>query len=508
MAGRTRGRNQNHKSKRMSRLRRRRRQLLFCLVFACVILIAVFSGVGLYRYVSKCPKNEISSNIYIGNVDVSGMTRKEAKAALEEHLKSDQAETVTMKAGKKTAEATLEELGLAYEDVDKLTKQAVDYGKKGGLWGRYKKLRRLSKEKLVLGENFVLDEEKSAAVLEERAVPLTDHAEDAQISRDGDGFTYKKEKAGKTVDIKKTISGLETYLNEEWKHKDLTYELILKKEEPKVTKEDLETIQDELGSYSTDAGGGDRWQNLKTGVDHLNGTVLMPGEEISVANATGPYDAEHGYTEAGSYENGQVVDSFGGGICQVSTTLYNAVLYAELEVVERYPHSMLVSYVEPSRDAAIATGILDFVFKNNYDTPVYILAEIDASNQMRFAIYGKDTRAEGRTIEFESETLTTEDYGVTYKEDAEASLGSMQYSGSPHTGKTAQLWKVVYQDGEEVSRDVINHSTYSKSDQIIKVGTKSDNAEAAVIVREAIASQDKAAIDAAISQAQSLGSEE
>ncbi len=79
---------------------------------------------------------------------------------------------------------------------------------------------------------------------------------------------------------------------------------------------------------------------------------------------------------AGSYENGQVVDSFGGGICQVSTTLYNAVLYAELEVVERYPHSMLVAYVDPSRDAAIAGDYLDFVFQNNYETPIFIAGEM------------------------------------------------------------------------------------------------------------------------------------
>ena len=185
------------------------------------------------------------------------------------------------------------------------------------------------------------------------------------------------------------------------------------------------------------------------------------GREPVCLRCNAPYDAEHGYVEAGSYENGQVVDSFGGGICQVSTTLYNAVLYAELQVEKRYPHSMLVNYVKPSRDAAIAEGILDFVFTNNYDTPIYIFGEIDDANQMRFAIYGKDTRPEGRTVEYESETLETEDYGVTYQEDPDAPLGSMQYSGSPHTGVTAQLWKVVYQDGVEESREVINHSQYS-----------------------------------------------
>ena len=136
-----------------------------------------------------------------------------------------------------------------------------------------------------------------------------------------------------------------------------------KEEQPSSDRGGLSTIQDELGSFSTDAGGGERWKNLKNGVEKLNGTVVMPGEQISVHDVTAPYDEEHGYVQAGSYENGQVVDTYGGGICQVSTTLYNAVLFSELKVVKRYPHSMLVSYVPPSRDAAIAGDTKDFVFE-------------------------------------------------------------------------------------------------------------------------------------------------
>ena len=494
----------NKKSKRMSRMRRRRRQVLFGLVFVCVCIIFAISYGVLYRYVSKFPADKICDNIYIGSVNVSGMTDKEAKEALKKHLEDDRKENVTMKVDDKKAAATLEELGLHYNDIDKVTKKAVSYGKKGRLWVRYRQLRKLSKEKMVLGEEFVLDHKKSKAVIEDRVVPLASHAVDAKIKKDGDGFKITKEKDGQTVDIKASTAKLEKYLNEKWKHKDIAMKMTLIKESPSVTKKDLSTIKDELGAFSTDAGGGERWQNLKTGVDLLNGSVLMPGEQLSVHDRTAPYDEEHGYVPAGSYENGQVVDSFGGGICQVSTTLYNAVLYAELEVVERYPHSMLVAYVDPSRDAAIAGDYLDFVFKNSYDTPIFIAGEIDAANQLRFTIYGKETRTPGRTVEFESETLTTEDYGVTYKENSDAALGSLNYAGSPHTGKTAQLWKIVYQDGKQVSRDVINNSTYEKSDQIIEIGTKTDNAQAKVLVQNAIATQDKGKIDAAISQARSL----
>ena len=240
----------------------------------------------------------------------------------------------------------------------------------------------------------------------------------------------------------------------------------------------------------------------------LNGKILMPGETLSVGQTTGPFTPENGYVEAGAYENGQVVSDYGGGICQVSTTLYNAVIYAELEVVERSPHSMTVGYVKPSRDAAIAGDYLDFKFKNSYDTPIYIYGEINDSNQLQFVIYGKDTRPEGRTVEYESETISTEPYETVYKENSELAAGTTQESGSPHDGVEAQLWKVVYENGQEVSREVFNTSHYEKSDQVIEVGTASASGDVLAALQSAIASQDADKVSAAVSQAASAGGQE
>ena len=297
------------------------------------------------------------------------------------------------------------------------------------------------------------------------------------------------------------------YLNEEWNYQDFQYTVVLKVEKPKVKAAELESIKDELGTFSTDAGGGTRWQNLKTGIGKINGLVLMPGEEVSVHDVTAPYDAEHGYVAAGSYENGQVVETYGGGICQVSSTLYNALLRAEIEIVKRYPHSMLVSYVEPSADAAIAGDYKDLVFKNNYDTPIYIEGKIDDANQLVVTIFGKEVRDAGREVKFESEVISTTEYGTVYEADSESSIGSMVGGGSPHTGKEARLWKIVYENGKEVSRDDINYSKYNKSDYIVKVGTKSDVSAASSIVKNAIASQDSGKIKQAIAEAQALEQE-
>ena len=484
--------------------RKKRRQLLFGLVFVSIFLIWGVIYLSMRGYISKYPEHKVYKNVYIGSVNVSGMTEKEVLKELEKHLEYDNAVKVVLKVGKKKAETTLEELGVKFENTKKLAKKAVGYGKSGSVWNRFRKIKKLSKKKMVIEKKVGVDEKKAKSVFKKKAVPLTKHARNATIKKTGTGFSITEEKAGQTVDIEKSIAQLETYLNTKWNHKDFSVSMVQKQEKPTVRAKDLESISDELGSFSTDAGSGERWKNLKTGSEKLNGTVLMPGQEVSVHDLTAPYDEKHGYVPAGSYENGQVVDTYGGGICQVSTTLYNALLYAELEITKRYPHSMLVNYVDPSRDAAIAGDVKDLRFKNNYDTPVYIAGDIDSANQLRFSIYGKDTRKKGREVKFESETLETEEYGTTYKVNPEAPIGSMNVTGSPHTGKSAQLWKIVYQDGKEVNRDVINQSRYSKSDQIVEVGTKSANGEATDLVARAVATQDQEKIQAAISQAVGL----
>lgn len=491
-------------NRRRAKRRLMRRLILAGLPVAFILLIVLCVYLGLRSYVNHIPKGQILDNVFIGTVDVSGMDRKEAKAEMERHYQEHLNYTAVLQVQDQSAEATMQELGLNPVDLDKLVQKALDYGRTGTVWSRFGKIRGLKKEKAVIEETFSLDGDTAAAVLNERVVPLASGAQNAYIERSGDGFQIVDEKKGHTVDVDASIDSIEKYINGKWDHDNFAVEMVLVVQEPEICAADLESIEDELGTFSTNAGGGDRWQNLSTGASKLNGTILMPGESLSVYEKTAPYDEEHGYVAAGSYENGQVVDSYGGGICQVSTTLYNAVLNAELQVDKRYPHSMLVNYVKPSRDAAIAEGVLDFVFTNNYDTPVYIAGEIDDSNELRFTIYGKDTRPEGRTVEYVSETLETEEYEVVYEEDPEADLGSMKYEGSPHTGVKAQLWKVVYQDGVEESREVINHSTYAKADQVIKVGTASDDPAKTQLVQNAIATQDQSQINAAISQAQSL----
>lgn len=491
------------------RKNRKRRRIAYLvgvyLTFALVVLGLIY--MALYKYVHRVDEKKICDNIYIGPVNVSGMDAGQAKSALEQKLGEWRALTLTMEVGDQTAAATLEELGIDTKEVEKLVKEAVSYGKEGSLLSRFQKMRRLKKEKERIALSFTLDKETAAAVIDERTTPLEKRAVNASITHNSSGFLITEESAGQSVDVENAVKKIETYLNGKWNYTDIQMKLPEVAEEPHIKKTDLETIQDELGSYQTEAGYGNRVTNLKRGAELLNGRILMPGEELSVLDATMPYTEENGYVNGGAYENGEVVQSIAGGICQVSTTLYNAVLYSELEVTERSAHSIIVNYVDPSRDAAVAEGVKDFKFKNNYETPILIEGYIDGNNMLRFYIYGKDTREEGRSVEFESETLEKKEYTKKFVEAADQEIGYMESEGTPINGRTARLWKVVYENGQEVSRDVINNSTYKPTELTIKVGTASDNAKATELVRNAMKSQDETAIKEAVSQAQALKNE-
>lgn len=487
-------------NKRNQMRRKKATKNLVWIGLACVILAAFVYYLSVRNFVNKIDEKAVCENVFVGEVNLAGMTKKEAKAALESHFAEDGNIVITMSAEDKKVDTTLSEIGATAEDIDALVEEAMSYGKEGSIWKRKRQIKALEEEAHIIEESFILDEGLASSVLKEKITSLENGATNATITKTADGFEITEGKEGKVVNIEKSLKVILEHLNKNWNHEPFEAKMVLETGKPAIMAEDLSEIKDILGQFSTDAGGGDRWQNLKAGSDMLNGTILMPGEEISVYNSTAPYDAEHGYVQAGTYENGEIVPDWGGGICQVSTTLYNAVIYAELEILERYPHSMTVSYVDPSRDAAIAGGYMDFRFKNSYDTPIYIYSEIDDANQLTFIIYGKETRPAGRTIEFESETINIEEYEVTYKENPEMSLGEMEYTGNPHSGRDSCLWKIVYEDGEEVSREKFNTSYYMKVDEVIEVGTAGAGGALSTI-QSAIASQDYDRIIEAINSA-------
>lgn len=462
------------------------------LAVAAACAIGVYVGTTVYA--EESTDRVIAENIYIGDIAVGGMTEVEANEAVDAYVESLGDTQFTLTVDDKSVVATAEDFGVTWSNRV-LIKDALDVGRTGNLIERYKSKKDLEHENLVFDMTYTADEEKVKSFLESNTADMNQEAINYGLVRENGAFTITDGQNGVAVDVEQSAQEIVSYIEESWTQTDASLELAASVVEPEGTKEQLERVTDVLGTFTTDFGtsSAGRAQNVRNGASKINGKVLYPGEQFSVYEAVNPFTAENGYELAGSYENGTTVQTYGGGICQVSTTLYNAVIRAELAINERFCHSMIVSYVKPSMDAAIAGTYKDLKFTNNYDFPIYIEG-YTSGMQITFTIYGEETRAEGREVVFESETTSTTEPETKFVASSEYPIGYIHTEQSAHTGYTAKLWKIVKENGVEVSREQYNSSTYNPSPKIVTVGIKSDSEEAVAAMKAAIATKDEATI--------------
>lgn len=443
----------------------------------------------------------IPENIFISGQNVSGMTADEANQVVADYLSGYGDVEFTLQAGEKSVTADGEDIGLTAKNADVVTR-ALNYGKEGNLVSRYKANKDMENGvKKDFAISLTADINTAKTYLDENSDELNIKAVNNGLKRENGSFTYVEGSSGVTVLTDQSAVLIADYISAQWSGENATIDLITEVTEPKGTREELAQVQDVLGSFETDfsSSSSARKKNVRTGAEKLNGIVLYPGDTLSVYEAVSPFDAENGYALAPSYENGTTVDSYGGGICQVSTSLYNAVMRAELEIVTRSAHSMIVTYVEPSMDAAIAGTFKDLQFKNNQETPIYIEGYTNGGT-LGFRIYGKETRPDNRKVTFESEVTSQTDPVREFVASQDLPVGTIKKTQSSHTGYTARLWKIVTVDGVEESRKVYNNSTYKASNEIYSVGLANASPEAAAAINNAIATQNEDTIRATVSQ--------
>ena len=198
----------------------------------------------------------------------------------------------------------------------------------------------------------------------------------------------------------------------------------------------------------------------------------MPGDTFSFNKTVGNCGlASRGFKMATVYSGGKVEQGMGGGVCQVSSTLYNAVIYANLEIVQRDNHGYTVSYVPCSRDATIYYPYLDFKFKNTREYPIKIVAEYSNAGKITFSIYGTKQDDE-YDVSIESYVLTRIPKSITYVNDNTLEKGKTVTDIYGQDGFTSIAYKVLKKDGKVVKKTVLSNDTYSPMNTVIKVGTK------------------------------------
>ena len=249
-----------------------------------------------------------------------------------------------------------------------------------------------------------------------------------------------------------------------------TYEIPITFTPAEITAEQLAEVlfSDTLASTSTNLNSGNRprTNNVRLACEHINGTILNPGDEFSYNGTVGERTPARGFQSAGAYSNGQVIDEVGGGVCQPSSTLYMAVLRADLEVVERHNHSLTVSYTPLGQDATVSWGGPDFRFKNNTKYPIKILAS-QSGGSMYIQLIG--TKTSDKTVSLKTDVVETLEYKTIEQTDSSLSPGARQTKQSGATGYKTVTYKTVTENGQSTTTQA-NSSYYKKRDRIILVG--------------------------------------
>lgn len=440
-----------------------------CLAVVSAVYITVFS----MSMTANAKENKIESGIYANDINLSGMTASEAESAVQTYVDSLADTQITLHAvDNNEIMVTASEIGLKWGNPE-IISEAVSLGKDGNIVQCYKVLKRLEHENKVYQIAFDFDKELIKTLVEEQGAQYNQDAVDATLTKVDEEFQITEGQNGIAVDTNASVDAIYDYLVNDWDGAACDIDLVINIVEPRGTAEELARVTDVLGTFTTSfsSSGSNRGGNVSNACRLINGTTLYPGDEFSALNKITPFSEGNGYYLASSYLNGQVVDSLGGGVCQVSTTLYNAVLLAEMDVTQRNNHSMIVTYVDPSADAAIAESSgKDFKFVNNSEYPIYIEGYTTDDKKITFTIYGVETRDSNRQVTYESKVLEKiePDKEIIYT-DPSLALGYCSIQ-SAHIGYRAQLWKVVTVDGVEVSREQVNSSSYMSSPRSATVG--------------------------------------
>lgn len=241
---------------------------------------------------------------------------------------------------------------------------------------------------------------------------------------------------------------------------------------PEITAASAKEQYKTIGSFTTNTTSNkNRNTNVRLAAEAINGTVIKPGHEFSFNETVGQRTEAKGYKGAAAYNNGEVVQEIGGGVCQVSTTLYNAVFKAGLKISYRRSHTFEPNYVTPGRDATVSYEQPDFKFINTSSTAIGLRASY-ADQKMTVSVYGIPILEDGITWDLESKKV--EDLGVPepeYVEDQTLDPGVEKTTSKGSSGSRWETYKVVYKDGKEISRELDHKTTYKGHKPVVHRNT-------------------------------------
>jgi vancomycin resistance protein YoaR len=408
----------------------------------------------------------IQQGIAVKGIPLDGLNQAEAAKKLQSSLPAPAENALELKDGGKSYLINLSSIDGRYDYLS-TAGEAMEYSNSGKLSNQLISVLRLLAKPVDLPLRIAFSEDKLAAQIKNLQGEWEAQPKDAEIGLSNGKVVIVPEKAGYSLDYEKTLERSRLALATGNLHAEAAGRCL----EPDITAADLEGIDTLLAEYVTtfDNSAGNRSHNIDLASRAVNGSLLKPGEMFSLNKRLGPRLAETGYLKAPVFIDNRLAQDIGGGVCQVATTLYNAVLLSDLKVVERYSHPSPVSYVSPGRDATIAGDYLDLKFINNTDTPVYISSQVEAGT-LTVRIFGAE-KNDGRSVRIISEKKLIEPQVVIVPDNTLAE-GETKVISEGKPGYEARVYREVFINGRVESKTQISSDYYQPEDKIIHVGPK------------------------------------
>lgn len=471
---------------------------LLVIIFMTILMIC-FCIFTFYNVINQ----NIISGIHIKGIDVSNMSKSDAKYQLDNYIKENLPEEITLKHGDFQTTISLSQINVSF-DTKAASNSAYQVGRQGNVFENNLYVLSAMFGKVNIEPTLKLDRKQLQKNLEDISAQLPDKVVESSYYIEGNKLIVTSGKEGKVVNVEATINQIKTAIsdfttihqpieiivtnqkpaaidiekihNEIYKEpKDAYYtqepftvypsengvDFNISMEEakaiinnqnaeeytipikilyPNVTTNMIgtEAFPDLLSEFSTKyVNNRNRTTNLILAANKINGTVLMPGETFSYNKVVGERTIAAGYKEASIYVNGQVVDGLGGGICQITSTLYNAVVFANLEVTQRTNHQFIPSYVTASRDATVVYGAIDFQFKNNRNYPIKLVCSV-SGGIANFKIFG-----------------------LKQEDDCQVEISSY-VTGRTSTAIYSEAYKILKRDGKVIGSQLLSKDTYKR----------------------------------------------
>lgn len=443
----------------------------FTKIFLVLVTLVLLSLGGGYIYI----KNEVSKynnliypSVYIENINLSSKSKTEAKNIMNKKFSNPiEKKNINIIDGGERYSLLYSKLKPKY-DIDKAIDEAFNYGKNLKILDKYNIIKKKETKKYKLSLSY--DKKYLREFLNSVEKKINRNYENAKINVSNGNINITDDKKGKKLDKDKLNKMLESKIKSK-SFSDINIKAPVNESEAKITKNKLSVINKNVSNYTTNYGSissSERVNNIKIATDSINGTLLMPNDIFSFNKIVGPRTSKKGYKKAPVIVGTKAQPGLGGGICQVSSTLYNCILEANLKPIEREHHSIPSHYVELGRDATVNYGSIDLKFKNTLKYPIYIEGKTSNGN-VNFNIYSNKS-LNNISYKISSEVYDTITPKEKYIYDSSIPKGKIEITNNSSMGYKVKTYRNIIKNGKIIKKELVSDDFYRPVDKLIKKG--------------------------------------